>query len=82
MTTNSRRRIVRHPERKSITGLTNATWYRQPVASAPAWSERWLQQIEDGCVPAAIDLGPNQVGWFDDELYHLNDVRGQRRRIA
>jgi predicted DNA-binding transcriptional regulator AlpA len=77
-----RRRIVRHKERQAITGITNPTWYRLPVADAPAWSDAWKDQIAAGAVPQAIELGPNQVGFFDDELFYLNEIRGRNRRSA
>ena len=59
------RRILRKPEVREATGLSDSQIWRK--ANAP-----------DDAFPAPISLGPNAVGWFADEIaeWQANRPRG------
>ncbi len=49
-------RIAREPERRRITGLSRATWYRLE---------------KKGLVPPRIQIGPHAVGWVRSSLQNF-----------
>jgi predicted DNA-binding transcriptional regulator AlpA len=36
------------------------------------------RKVRDGTFPAPIELGPNSVGWFEDEVFAWLDTRPRR----
>lgn len=59
---NGVRKILREPEVKQRTGRSRP--------------QRW-RDIRAGKFPAPIELGPNSIGWFEDEI---DDWLASRRR--
>lgn len=60
--TECERRIVRAKEARGITGIGKSELYRKSADP-------------DDPFPAAMDLGPHSVGWFDDELLEWRSAR-------
>jgi predicted DNA-binding transcriptional regulator AlpA len=54
-------RIIREPERRKVTGVSRATWWR--------WERKDL-------VPKRRAIGPNVTGWSARELAQWMESRG------
>ena len=58
------RKILREPEVKRRTGKSRA--------------QRW-RDIRKGIFPVPVELGPNSIGWYEDELEEWLASRPRRR---
>jgi prophage regulatory protein len=47
------------------------------------WTRRWVAVLEEqGRFPKRVRLGPNTVGWFEDEVDALLEARAAERELV